>query len=202
VIVGPYLHDWAAPIQRCDLANNFVTRCRRDHVDMGGMAFGVEQADAILRHVVTSYRTPRFVAFLRAAVNRRIAWPERAEVVLPRSLMTIHTALQALAPELPLPTRHRTYQPNPHFMRGRVAAARRAGDLARGWGASADPGHCCPGTGPERLPHANATHLQDDARAVTARPDAAAEGSGTGDSAGAGSAGLAITSTRANFATG
>jgi hypothetical protein len=38
-----------------------------------------------------------------------------------------------LAPELPLPTRHRTYQPNPYFMRGelpRVALAilREAGE--------------------------------------------------------------------------
>jgi len=48
VITGPYLHDRPAPIQRRGLANDRVLRCRRDHVGMGGVTFGVEQADEIL----------------------------------------------------------------------------------------------------------------------------------------------------------
>jgi hypothetical protein len=48
-------------------------------------------------------------------------------------LAEVEAAIQALAPELPLPTRHRTYQPNPYFARGelpRVALAvlREAGE--------------------------------------------------------------------------
>ena len=35
-------------------------------------------------------------------------------------LVEVEAAIQALAPELPLPTRHRTYQPNPHFARGEL----------------------------------------------------------------------------------
>jgi hypothetical protein len=45
----------------------------------------------------------------------------------------VEAQIQALAPELPLPARHRIYQPNPYFMRGelpRVALAilREVGD--------------------------------------------------------------------------
>ena len=48
-------------------------------------------------------------------------------------LAHVEAQIQALAPELPLPARHRTYRPNPHFMRGelpRVALAilREAGE--------------------------------------------------------------------------
>ena len=35
-------------------------------------------------------------------------------------LAEVEAAIQALAPELPLPTRHRTYQPNPYFVRGEL----------------------------------------------------------------------------------
>ena len=35
-------------------------------------------------------------------------------------LAHVEAQIQALAPELPLPTRHRTYQPNPYFMRGEL----------------------------------------------------------------------------------
>lgn len=41
-------------------------------------------------------------------------------------LAHVEAQIQALAPELPLPARHRTYQPNPYFARGglpRVALA-------------------------------------------------------------------------------
>ena len=49
------------------------------------------------------------------------------------TLAPVDAQIPALAPELPLPTRHRTYRPNPHFMRGelpRVALAilREAGE--------------------------------------------------------------------------
>jgi hypothetical protein len=48
-------------------------------------------------------------------------------------LAHVEAQIQVLAPELPLPARHRTYQPNPYFMRGelpRVALAilREAGE--------------------------------------------------------------------------
>ena len=48
-------------------------------------------------------------------------------------LAEVEAAIQALAPALPLPTRHRTYQPNPYFARGelpRIATAvlREAGE--------------------------------------------------------------------------
>ena len=44
-ISDPYLHYRPARIQRHDLANDRVMRCRHDRV---GMAFGVEEADEIL----------------------------------------------------------------------------------------------------------------------------------------------------------
>src|SRR5277367_1371992 len=48
-------------------------------------------------------------------------------------LAHVEAQIEAMAPELPLPTRHRTYQPNPYFARGelpRVALAilREAGE--------------------------------------------------------------------------
>jgi hypothetical protein len=48
-------------------------------------------------------------------------------------LAHVEAQIQVLAPELPLPTRHPTYQPNPYFMRGelpRIALAilREVGD--------------------------------------------------------------------------
>jgi hypothetical protein len=66
-------------------------------------------------------------------------------------LAEVEAAIQALAPELPLPTRHRTYQPNPYFARGelpRVALA----VLREAVGAATDPHHRGAVSGTEELP--------------------------------------------------
>jgi hypothetical protein len=69
----------------------------------------------------------------RIRIHRQLDKLEPMVAAYRAKLAEVEAAIQALAPELPLPTRHRTYQPNPYFARGelpRVALAvlREAGE--------------------------------------------------------------------------
>jgi hypothetical protein len=69
----------------------------------------------------------------RIRIHKRLDKLEPKVAGYRAKLAAVEAAIQAPAPELPLPTRHRTYQPNPYFVRGElpriaVAILREAGE--------------------------------------------------------------------------